>query len=435
MGRFAILAGGGGLPLAIAEGARRRGDGVHIVAIEGEADAGVAAYPHTWVNFGGVGRMLRALKTGGGSMVIAGAVTRPDLMRLRPDLGFLTSLPPILRMLTAGGDDGLLKRVVGFFESQGLVVRGVHEVAPELVMTPGALTVVACAGRAMADAALAREVLAALGDLDVGQAAVVAGGEVLAIEGVEGTDRMLLRLIASGRPGRSGAVNGVLVKAPKPTQELRVDMPTIGPETVARAAAAGLAGIAVVAGRTLVLDKSGTARAADQAGLFVAGLDTAMAMARPPAAVDGHAGRRPPRRLLQLGRHAPRAADLADAGVGRETVRRLAPFATGAAAAVIRSHVLAVAGNDGAEATAARLAGLRQWGTKYAQRRRGAFTVRVDSAAVPGEDALQRIIATLAAAGFAGLALTGGSAAACCGTRVIRSADQAGLFVIADAPD
>src|SRR5260221_2015759 len=133
MSRIGILAGGGRLPLMIAESVAAHGAAVHIVGIEGEADPAIAGFPHTWVNWGQIGRMVAALRDDGGhQMVIAGAVTRPDLWRIRPDAGFFRSLPQILRLL-AGGDDSVLTRVVRFFEGNGLEVLGVHEAAPDLL--------------------------------------------------------------------------------------------------------------------------------------------------------------------------------------------------------------------------------------------------------------------------------------------------------------
>ena len=137
MSRISILAGGGRLPLMIAESIAARGLSVHIVAIEGEADPAIAGFPHTWVNWGEIGRMVDTLRgQGGEELVIAGAVRRPDLWKIRPDAGFFKSLPQIL-LLMAGGDDSVLTRVVRFFEKKGLRVRGAHEVAPDLLAGAG----------------------------------------------------------------------------------------------------------------------------------------------------------------------------------------------------------------------------------------------------------------------------------------------------------
>src|SRR5262249_14958759 len=191
-----ILAGGGRLPLMIAESASQRGTAVHIVGIEGEADAAIARFPHTWVSWGQIGRMVRTLaEEGGRQMVIAGAARRPDLKRIRPDAGFFRNLPCIVRLL-AGGGDSVLKRVVRFFEGHGFEVLGVHAVSPDLLASAGRMGVVALTAANRADAEIGFAVRRALAAADVGQAVAVAGGKVLAIEGPEGTDAMLQRVAA-----------------------------------------------------------------------------------------------------------------------------------------------------------------------------------------------------------------------------------------------
>ncbi|MBO0766528.1 MAG: DUF1009 domain-containing protein, partial [Hyphomicrobiaceae bacterium] len=165
IGRIGILAGGGRLPLMIAESVIARRGSVHIVAIEGEADPAVARFPHTWVNWGQIGRMVGALRGQHiDALVIAGGVRRPDLWKVRPDWGLFLSLPQILRML-AGGDDSVLSRVVRFFEAKGIVVRGAHEVAPDLLVRAGCAGALALDGQARADAHLGFAVRAALGAL------------------------------------------------------------------------------------------------------------------------------------------------------------------------------------------------------------------------------------------------------------------------------
>src|SRR6187200_3394980 len=164
-----ILAGGGRLPLMVAESVVAHGGRVHIVGIEGEADAEIARFPHTWVNMGQVGRMVATLHAANsGQLVIAGGVRRPDLWKIRPDVGFFTSLPRIVGLM-AGGDDSVLTSVVRFFEQKGLAVRGAHEVAPDLLAGAGAIGSVALSEQARADAGLGFAVRAALGPLDAGQ--------------------------------------------------------------------------------------------------------------------------------------------------------------------------------------------------------------------------------------------------------------------------
>jgi DUF1009 family protein len=191
---------------------------------------------------------------------------------VRPSIALLKALPRIVSSL-AGGDDALLKTVVGLIEQSGPKVVGAHEIVPDLVAGEGVIT------RARPTAADARDLAAAfaaakaIGALDIGQAAVAIGGRVIAVEGIEGTDGLLARTAALRSHGRlSGKKRGVVVKCAKPGQELRADMPAIGPQTVAAAHQAGLAGIGVEAGRSLILDYEAVCVSADQLGLFVIGL-------------------------------------------------------------------------------------------------------------------------------------------------------------------
>lgn len=272
-GPLGIIAGRGPLPCVLATSAAARGLPLHIVAIRGEARDEIERFPHTWIKWGEIGKMFAALDQNGCvDLVIIGGVNRPDLANVRFDLGALRTLPFLLS-LGKGGDDHVLSRIVRFFEDKGYRVHGAGDVAPEIMAGVGKLGDRAPSAEDRADVDLAFDVVRALGRFDVGQAAVVAKGHVLAVEAAEGTDAMLARcaeLREAGRAGRGGRA-GVLVKAPKPGQEERVDMPTIGPETVAKAAAAGLAGIAV-AGQVLMAERAATIAAANQHGLFLLGV-------------------------------------------------------------------------------------------------------------------------------------------------------------------
>jgi DUF1009 family protein len=272
-GRLGIIAGRGPLPCVLAESATARGLPLHIVAIRGEAREEIERFPHTWIKWGEIGKMFAALdKNGCGDLVIIGGVNRPDLANVRFDLGAIKTLPFLLS-LGKGGDDHVLSRIVRFFEDKGYRVHGAGDVAPELLAGKGRLGDHAPSAEDRADIATAFQVVSALGRFDVGQAAVVVKGHVLAVEAAEGTDAMLVRcaeLRAIGRTGRRTRA-GVLVKAPKPGQEERVDLPTIGPETVGKAASAGLAGIAVAAGQVLMAERAATIEAANQHGLFLVG--------------------------------------------------------------------------------------------------------------------------------------------------------------------
>jgi UDP-2,3-diacylglucosamine hydrolase len=272
-GSLGIIAGRGPLPCVLAASAAARGLPLHIVAIRGEARDEIERFPHTWIKWGEIGKMFAALdRHGCEDLVIIGGVNRPDLANVRFDLGALKTLPFLLS-LGKGGDDHVLSRIVRFFEDKGYRVHGAGDVAPEIMAGVGKLGDKAPSDEDRSDIDMAFDVVRALGRFDVGQAAVVIKGHVLAVEAAEGTDAMLARcaeLREAGRAGRGGRA-GVLVKAPKPGQEERVDMPTIGPETVTKAAAAGLAGIAV-AEQVLMAERAATIAAANSHGLFLLGV-------------------------------------------------------------------------------------------------------------------------------------------------------------------
>ena len=422
--RIGILAGGGRLPLTIAESVIEHGGSVHIVAIEGEADQAIARFPHTWVNWGHVGRMVTTLRRHGGTMVIAGSVRRPNLWKMRPDLGFLLSLPQILEMMAGGGDDSVLSRVVRFFEAKGIEVRGAHEVAPDLLASAGPAGALALDPGAQADAELGFAVRTALGPLDAGQAVVVADGKVLAIEGAEGTDAMLARA-GSLRDARTGATrSGVLTKGPKPGQELRVDMPAIGPRTVEGVAAAGLAGVAVEAGAVLLLDREQAVQAADSRGVAVVGL-TRPPLPRSPMAP---ATPSPPSFIGRfVGLRRPNTRADADIEKAFAAVQCLSPFAAGGAAVVARGYILAIAAAEAALAMLERTRALRQWGVG-AKQRVGVAACRA-GASEWDEASVAALLAGAAAAGLAGIAVTGPPAALATFEGAGATADRHELFL------
>jgi DUF1009 family protein len=269
-----IIAAGGAIPRAVAEAVLAMGRAVHVVALSGQADPAMERFPHDWVRIGQVGHIISALKKAGcRDVVIVGSLRRPNLWRAGVDWGLIRHFPTIWG-LTRGGDDSILRRVVRFFEAQGFTVRGAHEFVPSLLAPSGAFGAVRPTAEHENDIARGFALLRATAPFDVGQAAVVARGYALAIEAAEGTDAMLKRcgeLRQWGRKGRSG----VLVKAPKAGQEMRVDMPAIGAHTVENVAAAGLAGIAVASGQVIIADLEETVRLADKHGVFVVGIDTA----------------------------------------------------------------------------------------------------------------------------------------------------------------
>ncbi|NKX66620.1 UDP-2,3-diacylglucosamine diphosphatase LpxI [Labrenzia sp. 5N] len=274
--RLALIAGNGSLPCQIAEALSSAGREFRIIAIKGEADERTRAQADTELGWGEIGRLYKFLKKTGcrDVLLIGGVSKRPDFTSILGDLGTLKRLPTIIRAL-AGGDDSLLTKVIRLFEVEGYRVVGIKDVAPQLLASSGVLGKVQPSQGDWRDAELALRATEKLGELDIGQAAIAVGGRVVALEGAEGTDAMLQRCAELKRIGRirSKGRAGVLVKTAKPNQDLRVDLPTVGPMTIDLAAAAGLAGIAVEASGALIAEKEETLKKADNAGLFVIGIE------------------------------------------------------------------------------------------------------------------------------------------------------------------
>jgi DUF1009 family protein len=273
-GPLALICGGGSLPLAVADSVTARGREVVLFPLRGAANpADFDRRPHHWLYLGQSSKFLRLMRAAGcRDVVFIGSIVRPSLWQIRIDLTTLKFLPRILAAFR-GGDDHLLSSIARLFEPYGFRLLGAHEVAPEILMPEGTLGRVQVGERDRADIALGLDYLRASGPFDIGQAAVVAGKHVLAVEAAEGTDQMLARVVemrANGRV-RSAAGSGVLVKAPKPGQDRRFDLPSIGPQTVEGVSRAGLAGIAVVAGSTIVAEPALLIQAADRANIFVIG--------------------------------------------------------------------------------------------------------------------------------------------------------------------
>ena len=270
-----IIAGSGVLPFSVAETLQAKGIAPFLFAIRGFCDpVRVAQFPHHWVALGQFGRLTRLLRAEGcRDVVFIGGLVRPALSEIRLDLGTLRAIPAIAKALR-GGDDHLLSGVSRIFERHGFRIVGIHDVAPELLMPEGTLTRLQPDADVMADIAKGRELMQAISPFDVGQAVVVIDGHVVAVEDVGGTDALLARIEKLRTDGRIRArqKRGVLVKTPKTTQDLRFDLPTLGPKTIDGIVAAGLAGIAIVAGRTLVAEVDVMIAKADQAGIFVTGL-------------------------------------------------------------------------------------------------------------------------------------------------------------------
>ena len=270
-----VIAGGGVMPFAVADSLSKRGIAPVLFALRGACDpAGLARFRHHWISVGELGRATKLFRSEGcRDLVFIGTLARPAISDIRLDWGTLRVLPHVWASFR-GGDDHLLSSIGRIFEREGFRMVGIRDIAPDLLTPEGCFTRAVPDADASADIVLAREVLTALSPFDIGQAVVVIDRHVVGVEDIEGTDGLLARIAGLRRQGRIRAreSRGVLVKAPKRSQDLRFDLPTIGPRTVEGAANAKLAGIAVVAGCTLVAEPQAMIEQADARGLFVTGV-------------------------------------------------------------------------------------------------------------------------------------------------------------------
>lgn len=264
-----ILAGGGDLPRQLVEACKQQGRPYFILGFDGAADADLLeGEPHARVRIGAIGESLHHLREAGvQELVMAGRMKRPSLASLRPDSTGAKLLTRLGKSFFSG-DNSLLTAVVDYLETEGFRVIGADDVLQKLLAPQGLLGRIAPSKEAQKDIEIAVPIAHAIGELDIGQAVVVQQGYILGVEAAEGTEELIARC---GELKRNIPHGGVLVKVKKPSQERRVDLPTIGIDTVRQAAQAGLAGIAVEAGNVIVLDRQGVALKADALGIFVLG--------------------------------------------------------------------------------------------------------------------------------------------------------------------
>ena len=270
--KLGIIAGGGSIPRRLIEHCQAQGEDFFVLAIEGNASkdllADKANIPHMWMRLGQAGSGFKKFKEEGvDEVVMIGTIKRPTLHDLIPD--FRTTAFFAKVGMKALGDDGLLRAVIKEIEGEGMTVRGIQEVMPDILVKEGVLGKHKPDKQAMADIRRGIEVALVLGELDVGQSVIVQQGLVLGVEGIEGTDELIRRC---GDYRRKGA-GGVLVKLRKPQQDMRIDLPTIGTRSVLRAKESGLRGIAVHAGNGLIVDEAEMIKTADKEGLFVIGVN------------------------------------------------------------------------------------------------------------------------------------------------------------------
>lgn len=279
--KLGLIAGGGELPLLLAEHLKASGSPYFVARIEPHADTALEGHPGVTLGLGQMGTRMQAMRDAGvDAIVVIGQVPRPDVSKLQLDEGAIAMLPAIMGALQEG-DDTLLRALLNEHEKAGFRVLGADAVMADLLATSGVWGAISPTPKQFGDVKRAAKLAAAIGSYDVGQGVVVADGIVLAVEAQEGTDRMLARVaeFPEALRGTTERRRGVLVKRPKPIQDLRIDLPVVGVRTIEGAAAAGLAGVAVQAGSALVVRRDAIIAAADTAGLFLLGFE--------PADVDG----------------------------------------------------------------------------------------------------------------------------------------------------
>ncbi len=270
--KLGIIAGGGSIPQMLINYVKKHQIPYFVLAIEGNADR--AAFDekvnHKWIRIGQAGTGFKFLKDEGvQDVVMIGTIHRPSFSELVPDLrtaAFFTKLG-----LRALGDDGILRALVKEIESENMKVVGIHEIMPDLLVKQGLLTKTKPDKQAIADIERGIEVDLTLGSLDVGQSVIVQQGLVLGVEGIEGTDELIKRCGGYRRKG----LGGVLVKLRKPTQDMRIDLPTIGTTTIENAHKAGLRGVAVHTGNALIVNEEEVIKLADKYKMFVIGVNPA----------------------------------------------------------------------------------------------------------------------------------------------------------------
>jgi len=266
--KLGLLAGQGDLPKRIIEQCIKEGRPFHIIAFKGQTEEElVQNHPHTWVRMGAAGKTVSILKEEGATtLLMAGRINRPSMLAIRPDAWALKVFAKVGKAVF--GDDGLLKALINALEDEGFKVIGAEDILDDMLATNGTYTTIKPDELAQSDLQKALKIAHVIGSHDIGQAVVVQDGLVIAVEAIEGTDRLLERCIELKREGPGG----VLVKAKKPNQEQRADLPTIGVKTVQNASKAGLKGIAVEAGGALIIDRAGVIAEANKLGMFIVGI-------------------------------------------------------------------------------------------------------------------------------------------------------------------
>ena len=267
--KLGIIAGGGDLPKKVIDYCIKNNRPYFVLAIKENANEEffTPEINHEGIRIGQAGTGFKRLKDENvKEIVLIGTIKRPTLAELIPDLRTATFFAKL--GAKAIGDDGILRALVKEIEEEKMKVVGIQEVVPDLLAKGGVLTKISPSQEDEEDIRKGIEVASTLGALDVGQAVVVQQGLVLGLEGIEGTDKLIIRCNDYKRKGKSP----VLVKMRKPQQDMRIDLPTIGVRTVENAHNSGFKGIAIHEGNTLIVNEEEVIKLANKYKMFIKGI-------------------------------------------------------------------------------------------------------------------------------------------------------------------
>lgn len=259
-----LIAGQGDLPKLIIRHCRENNRPIFVIAIEEQTPVEtVSGVDHIWLKLGKLGAAIKALQLRDiKEIVLAGGVRRPNFSEISLDWGGIKLITAIGKSI---GDDALLTGVSNYFESYGIKVTSPTEILEKLTSEVGTLTQRKPAAEDLKDIEKGRKILEILGDSDIGQAIIVQHGQILGIEAIEGTERLILRI----KDYKIGPIGGTLIKMSKPNQSTKVDLPTIGIKTVEQAHSSQLSGIAIEANKSQIIDKDSVIKLANQLDLFI----------------------------------------------------------------------------------------------------------------------------------------------------------------------
>ncbi|HCU59134.1 MAG TPA: DUF1009 domain-containing protein [Alphaproteobacteria bacterium] len=270
--KLGIIAGGGSLPKILIDYCKQNEIPYFVLAISGNAEKSYfdSSINHAFIRIGQAGTGFQKFKDEHiQDVVMIGTIRRPTLADLVPDLRTTAFFAKI--GFKSLGDDGILRALIKEIEVENWRVVGIHEIMPDILIKSGVLTKAKPDKQALADIKRGVEVGLKLGELDVGQSVVVQQGLVLGVEGIEGTDELIKRTAAYQRKGDAA----VLIKLRKPQQDMRIDLPTIGLQTVENAHKSGFKGLAVHAGNALIVDEKEVIKLADKYKMFLIGINPA----------------------------------------------------------------------------------------------------------------------------------------------------------------